>query len=190
MSRLEFEVRLARRDEVTAILDIANGAALDTAANFATSPEPLDEWLALFDKTHERYPWLAASDSERVIGFAKAGPYRARGAYAWTAETSVYVAPATHRQGVGRALYGRLLPMLKAQGYVTLFAGITRPNPASEALHASVGFRQIGVQQRAGWKLGRWHDVGFWEMALADGAPTEIRPVEATFHDRVPRNPQ
>jgi phosphinothricin acetyltransferase len=180
MSQLEFEVRLARREEVAAILDIANWAALDTAANFATSPEPLDEWLALFDRTSERYPWLVASDSGRIIGFAKAGPYRARGAYAWTAETSVYVSPAAHGQGVGRALYGWLLPMLEAQGYVTLFAGITRPNPASEALHESVGFHQIGVQRRAGWKFGRWHDVGFWEMALADGAPTEVRPVRAT----------
>ena len=116
MSRHDFNVELARRQDVPTVLEIANRAALHTPANFAPAPEPLDEWLSLFDRTQEKYPWLVARSKGRVIGFAKAGPHRARGAYAWTAETSVYVEPAAHGQGVGRALYEQLLPLLKAQG--------------------------------------------------------------------------
>jgi phosphinothricin acetyltransferase len=174
---MSFKVSFAIRADIPAILACANWAAEHTPANFATSPETVEEWSAAFEATRAMYPWLVARADDKVIGFAKAGPHKARGAYRFTADVSVYVDPTWHGRGVGKALYARLIPMLRAQGYVTLIAGITPPNPASERLHESVGFKRCGTFHRAGWKFGRWHDVGYWEMQLNEGAPQEAVPV-------------
>ena len=177
------DIELAAAGDLPAILAISNWAAMHTPANFATEPESIDDWLSSWEGTHAMYPWLVARrrgpDGSDVLGFAKASPHRARGAYAWTAEVSVYVHPDHHGRGVGRSLYRELISLLERQGYVTLLAGITAPNPASEALHRSFGFRKVGSLERVGWKFNRWHDVGWWELFLrpADQPPGTIRPV-------------
>lgn len=183
MTAPELVVELARREDLAAILALSNWAAAETSANFATEPEPLDEWLASWEATAAMYPWLVARAGGVVAGFAKASPHRARGAYAWTAEVSVYVDLARHRSGVGRALYGRLLPLLRAQGYVALLAGIVDGHQASERLHAAAGFRRVGVFERVGWKHGAWHGVTYWQLELdTSGAPPRpITPVAQVF---------
>ncbi|MSP61313.1 MAG: N-acetyltransferase family protein [Myxococcales bacterium] len=179
------EIRIvpARREDLAAIVAISNHAATHAPANFATAPEPLAQWMKSWEETAEAYPWLAARLGDGVIAFARSGPHRARGAYAWTAELSVYVHPEHHRQGLGRALYQRMIPLLRAQGYVTLLAGITRPNPASERLHESFGFRRCATFHRVGWKFGRWRDVGYWELALQpeEHTPGPLRKVESVL---------
>jgi phosphinothricin acetyltransferase len=165
-------IRQATRSDIPSILDISNWAALNTSANFAIEPESLHDWLASFDQTHAKYPWLVAEDQGKVVGFAKASPHRSRCAYAWSAEVSVYVHPDHHGKRIGTALYSKLLPMLKAQGFVTLIAGITTPNPASERLHEAFGFKRVGTLHKVGWKFGRWHDVGYWQAIIHDGSAT------------------
>src|SRR5690349_5862134 len=130
-------IRLARCSDVPAILEISNWAAINTPANFAVEPESIDQWTSSFDDTHRMYPWLVAENSGDIIGWAKASPHRGRCAYAWTAEVSVYVRNDHHGRGIGKALYAQLIPALKRQGYITLIAGITVPNPASQRLHES-----------------------------------------------------
>jgi phosphinothricin acetyltransferase len=179
------EITLAAPDDLPAILAISNWAAEHLTANFATQPETLEAWRTSFEETRAQHPWLVARDGGRVVGFARSGPHRSRGAYAWTAEVSVYVDPAAHRRGIGAALYARLIPTLRAQGYVTLLAGITPPNPASEGLHQRVGFVRCGTYHKAGWKFGGWHDVGYWELHLQEGdaAPSPIRPVAEVWRE-------
>jgi len=178
-------VDLAEERDLPAILTLSNWAAANTPANFALEPEPLADWEQSFAATRARYPWLVARADGNVAGFAKASPHRARGAYLWTAEVSVYVDHHVHGRGVGRALYHRLIPLLRAQGYVTLLAGITTPNPASERLHEAFGFRRCGSYDRAGWKFGRWHDVGYWQCHLhpEGAAPSPPRPVAEVWPD-------
>ena len=172
-------IRLADIDDVPAILEIVNWAALNTAANFAVEPESLEQWRDDWQCMHDRYPWYVAIDGQRISGFAKASPWKGRCAYHWTAETTVYVAPGHHRRGVGKALYDGLLSTLRAQGYRTLLGGITVPNPASVRLHESFGFRRVALLECVGWKFGKWHDVGYWELLLRDDdkAPTDLKPV-------------
>jgi phosphinothricin acetyltransferase len=177
---------LAEEADLPRIVEIANWAAAHTPANFATEPEPVSQWRDAWLATRSTHPWIVARDGERrVAGFAKASPHRARGAYRWTAEVSVYVDPAHHGRGLGRALYGLLLPTLRAQGYMTLLAGITPGNPASERLHASSGFVACGTFHRAGWKHGAWHDVGYWELHLQTdiAEPREPRPVGEAWRE-------
>lgn len=172
-------IELARRPDVVHALAFANWAAENTPANFALEPESLESWEADFDLRHEMYPWLVARFGESVVGFAKASPYRARGAYAFTVEVTVYIDPAHHRRGVASALYRVLLPLLRTQGYITLLAGVTTPHEPSERLHAVSGFRRCATIHRAGWKFGKWHDISFWELHLQpEGtAPKPLRSV-------------
>jgi phosphinothricin acetyltransferase len=194
-------IRLAAIDDITAILAISNHYALTTPANFAIEPEPLEQWQRDFEATREKYPWFVAiddqfsndalsppshrsgTDGNRVFGFAKASPWKGRCAYAYAAETTVYVAPGLHRRGVGRALYATLLETLERQGYRTLLGGITLPNDASVGLHEALGFRKVAELVRVGWKFDRWHNVGYWEKVLGDATapPETIKSVAETL---------
>jgi len=88
---------------------------------------------------------------------------------------TAYVREDVRGQGIGKALYLRLLEILACLGYCEAFAGIALPNAASVALHESVGFRSLGVYRRVGFKLGQWHDVGWWQRRLREAAePSEL----------------
>ena len=162
-------IRLAKFDDLPAILAISNWAAINTAANFAIEPETLESWQAEWREVHELYPYLVAVDHHNtIVGFAKAAPWKGRCAYTYSAEVTVFVHPDHHGHGIGKALYGRLIPTLKAQGYHTLLAGITQPNEASVRLHESFGFHRVALFERVGWKFDQWHDVGYWELLLQE----------------------
>jgi phosphinothricin acetyltransferase len=170
--------RLAHSDDLPAILANSNWAAEHTAANFAVEPETLQSWRESWEATRRTHPWFVAVDSSgAVLGFSKASPWKGRCAYHWAVETSVYVRHDHHGCRIGHALYRALLSTLAAQGYHVALGGITLPNPASVRLHESFGFRRVAVLERIGWKFGRWHDVGYWELILRQGEPGPIRPV-------------
>jgi phosphinothricin acetyltransferase len=86
------------------------------------------------------------------------------------------VDPNHHRHGIGKTLYQALFALLQKQRFCVLCAGVTLPNDASVALHESLGFVPVGVYRKIGYKLGRWHDVGWWQLALrpqSDAPPPE-----------------
>jgi L-amino acid N-acyltransferase YncA len=120
-----------------------------------------------------------AEDGGELTGYAYASAHRERAAYRWAADLAVYVAPHRRGAGIGRALYGVLLPLLVRQGLRIVCAGITLPNDASVALHESFGLELVGVYRRIGWKGGAWHDVGWWQRELfsvSDVPPPEPGP--------------
>ena len=87
--------------------------------------------------------------------------------------------PASAGHGHGRRLYEELFARLRRQGFQVACAGITLPNPASTGLHARLGFAEVGVSRRIGWKRGAWHDVGWWELQLTppgDDPPEPLLP--------------
>ena len=83
-------------------------------------------------------------------------------------DVTVYVAVQERRSGVGRALYARLLPILRQRQFHVAFAGIALPNPASVGLHEAMGFTPVGIYREVGFKFGRWLDVGWWQCLLDD----------------------
>ena len=123
------------------------------------------------------FPWLVAELDGVIAGYAYASSHRARTAYRWSVDVTVYVSGAHHRHGVGRALYARLFELLSAQGYHEACAGITLPNDASVGLHESLGFRPVGVYRQIAFKFGSWRDVGWWQKTsrphLPGTAPAE-----------------
>ncbi len=132
-----------------------------------------------------RHPWLVALEEGSVTGYAYASQHRTRAAYRWAVDVSVYVAGCHRGRGVGLGLYTVLFDILRAQGYRSAHAGITLPNPGSVALHESMGFVPVGVYRSVGWKLGRWHDVGWWQLQLngmgaEPSEPLSLDEVDAT----------
>lgn len=97
--------------------------------------------------------------------------HRAREAYRWSVDVTVYIVPEAHRRGFGRALYGVLLPVLRRQGFHAAYAGIALPNDGSVGLHEALGFAHIGTYPEVGFKHGAWHDVGYWRIALDSTSP-------------------
>jgi phosphinothricin acetyltransferase len=149
-----------------AVAAIYRPVVADTAISFETTPPSGDEMARRIEETVRSYPWLVCDVNGRMAGYTYATRHRMRGAYQWSVDTSVYIAEAYRGRGVGRGLYTSLFAILTAQGYFNAFAGIALPNPASVALHETMGFRPIGVYRRVGYKLNRWHDVGWWQLML------------------------
>ena len=170
-------IRLARPDDAGALLAIYAPIVLDTPISFELDPPSEAEFRQRITQVLEAKPWLVCEAQGQVMGYAYATTFRTRPAYQWSVETSAYV-HADHRgKGVGRALYTSLLGLLELQGYRRVLAGITLPNPASVALHESVGFRAVGVYRKVGYKFGAWHDVGWWQLSdLAAGAASDEAP--------------
>lgn len=123
------------------------------------------------------FPYLTALAQGRVAGFAYASRYLARSAYRFTVQDSIYVTPDRLRQGVGRALLGRLIEECTTQGFRQMIAIIgDLANEGSIHLHRTLGFATTGTLKAVGFKLGRWVDSVLMQRPLGSGAAT--RPDE------------
>ena len=121
-----------------------------------------------------------------MAGYAYGSRLRGRPAYQWSAEVSAYIHANARRQGVGRALYTSLFAVLVRQGYCNAYAGITLPNDPSVRFHESLGFETVGVYRKIGFKFGAWHDVGWWQMRLAEkDDPPAPRGLSALSEDEL-----
>jgi phosphinothricin acetyltransferase len=163
-------IRAACEDDFPSIASITNHYVATTSIHFAYEPISAAELVAGWKKT-DRFPWFVAEAADGVVGYAKAGVWRDRAAYAWTTEVGLYVAPASHRRGIGRALYTALLGELERRGFRSVIAGITLPNDPSRAFHEAFGFESVGTVRDAGYKLGGWHAVEFFQKRFAGGGP-------------------
>ena len=159
-------IRPAIESDVPAILDIYNDAILNTTATFDIEPQTLEEKLAWFHETQHPYAVLVAERDGEVLGWACLRPFRAKAAYRFTAENSVYIRTDCFAQGIGRALMTRLLEIAAANGFRTVIAGIALENPASVHLHESLGFTPVGVEREVGYKFERWIDVLWMQKML------------------------
>lgn len=149
----------------------------DTVISFEEVPPDEPEMRRRIEDLSARYPWLVAEADGRIVGYAYASPHRERAAYRWAVDVAVYLDPDHRARGIGRALYEDLFDRLAAQSLRTAVAGIALPNPASVALHERLGFELVGVYRRIGYKLGAWHDVAWYQRALApDGGAIPAEP--------------
>ncbi len=161
------EIRAARPDQ-----DAARCAAIyrpfvtDGWTSFEIEPPDAAEMARRIASYSASHAWLVAERDGLVLGYAYGSQHRTRAAYATSCDVAIYVDPAFARQGIGRALYGRLFPALAARDFHAAFAGITLPNPGSIALHEAMGFAPVGIYREVGWKCGGWRDVGWWQRLL------------------------
>lgn len=168
-------VRLAHPDDAPAFAAIYAPFVASTPISFEEVPPSAEEMARRIETTLRTLPWLALERDEKAVGYAYASLHRAREAYRWSVDVTVYLAPEARGQGAGRLLYTALLDLLTRQGYTAAYAGITLPNDASVGLHEAMGFRPVGIYHGVGFKAGAWHDVGWWQRDLA---PRTLPPAE------------
>lgn len=174
-------IRFATESDAAALLSIY-GQYIDTSVTFEyTLPSP-EEFAGRIRDISRVYPYLVLEEDVRIIGYAYAHRARERTAYDWYAELSVYLDRACVGQGLGTKLYSLLMDLLRLQGLKTAMGCVTVPNPASEALHESLGFSLAGTSRKVGYKDGAWHDVAWYEKALApyDVPPSPLIPFPDT----------
>jgi phosphinothricin acetyltransferase len=168
-------IRIATPADAGAIAAIYRPFVDETAVSFELEPPDAAEMERRIAGTLPALPWLVLDRGE-VQGYAYASRHRERAAYRWSVDSSVYVAAGHRRAGVGRALYTALFALLRAQGYRAVHGGVTLPNAPSVGLHEALGFAPVGVYRAVGYKLGGWHDVGWWQLALRPPAPAPAEP--------------
>lgn len=159
-----------------AILAIMNDAILHSTALYEYRPLPpasMEPWFRA--KAEADFPVLGMeSDTGELLGFATYGTFRARPAYKYSVEHSVYVTAGHQGRGVGTALMRELIAAAVAHDLHLLVGGIDAENAGSIAFHRKLGFEHAGTIRQAGYKFGRWLDLAFYQLIL----PSPAAPVE------------
>ncbi len=159
-------IRVATPQDAAAIANIYAPIVRETTISFELDPPTTSEMQQRIENTLLQWPWLVCAHEGEVLGYVYATGHRARAAYQWSVDVSVYIRDGMRRTGIGRALYTSLFGLLALQRFHNCYAGITLPNPGSVGLHEALGFQPVGVYHQVGYKFAAWHDVGWWQMAL------------------------
>ena len=172
----DISIRDATPADIPAITRIYAHAVRHGTASFELDPPDSNEMARRLEALIAGgFPYLVAeAESEMesgILGYAYAGPYRARPAYRFTVEDSVYIAPDAQRRGLGRLLLDRLIAESETRGYRQMIAVIgDSAQHASIALHAALGFRMIGTFEAVGYKFDRWLDSVLMQRPLGKGS--------------------
>jgi phosphinothricin acetyltransferase len=158
-------IRDATADDAAAIAAIYAPLVTDTIVSFEEDPPSTEE---MADRIAASHVWLVAEDDGDVVGYAYAARFHPRAAYRWSTEASIYLAPEARGRGTGKRLVAELLVRLKAMGFVNVFGGTSLPNPASERLLESFGFKKVAHWEHVGFKLDAWHDVSWRQLTLQE----------------------
>ncbi|HEY1870639.1 MAG TPA: GNAT family N-acetyltransferase [Chitinophagaceae bacterium] len=176
-------IRIATDADALSILDIYAPYIKDTSYTFETEVPTVDSFKERINSYLQNWPWLVC-EINGIAGYAYAGRHRERIAYQWSTECSVYVHDNYQREGVGKALYTALIQILKLQGYRNLYAVINLPNDKSVAFHEKLGFEYFATYKNVGYKLGKWKNVGWWELQLNEYSHEPLPPAKFSEIDR------
>lgn len=162
-------VRPIIKSDVEAVTKIYNHYVNHCVATFEETSISAGE-MANRIATIERHklPWLVIVEHEQVLGYAYAAPWKARSAYRYAVEVTVYLAPNVGGRGLGFQVYCALFEALKQLKVHNILAGISLPNEASVRLHEKMGMTKVAHFPEIGYKFGRWVDTGNWQLILSD----------------------
>jgi phosphinothricin acetyltransferase len=161
-------IRDATPDDAEEIAAIYAHHVLHGTASYDVAPPPPEILRAKIEAvTAAGWPYIVTERGGAVAGYAYATQFRDREAYRFTGEDSIYVHPDWMRQGIGAALLDVLIERCAEFGFRTIIAVIGGAEPASIALHAKRGFREVGRLHAVGCKHGRWLDSVYMQLELA-----------------------
>ena len=162
------EILPAAEEDLADIQAIYAYHVLNGTGSFEEVPPSLEEMTGRFRANQEAgHAWLVARDASGCLGFGYYGPFRARAAYQYTVEDSVYVREGVRGQGVGKAIVAALLEHAAAAGFKQMLALVgDSENAGSVGVHASLGFVPVGTLRKVGFKFDRWLDVVMMQKTL------------------------
>lgn len=172
------KIRTAVEEDAQAVLEIYAPYIKKTAITFEYEVPTLEEMKERIRNTKKKYPYLVAEVDGKIAGYAYAGTFKARRAYDWCVETSIYIEQDKKRMGIGKVLYQALESVLKEQGILNLNACIANPAVEDEYLtkdsirfHEHLGYRVVGEFHQCGYKFHRWYHMVWMEKHI--GTHTE-----------------
>ncbi|WP_312510783.1 arsinothricin resistance N-acetyltransferase ArsN1 family B [Massilia sp.] len=168
---MQIDIRPASAADAARIAAIYNRYVAQTTISFEEQPVSEAEMAGrIRDVADAGLPWLVALHQGELAGYAYATKWRARPAYRFSVESTVYLDDSACGRGWGALLYRQLIGQLRAGGIRTVIAGIAQPNARSVGLHERLGFRKVAHFSDVGYKFGGWVDVGYWQLSLAEDA--------------------
>ena len=160
-------IRTVTKQDAQAIVDIYNHYVENTVITFEEESINVSEMLKRIEKvTDSNLPWLVIEENNSLLGYAYATPWKARSAYRFSVEATVYLGPKEQGKGLGTQLYQTLFSELKQKSIHSVLGGITLPNPASIALHEKLGMTKVAHFHQIGRKFDQWLDTGYWQLTL------------------------
>jgi len=167
MKKENISVRIASPDDAAKILSIYAPYVRNTVI------PSLEEFTERIKKTLKKYPYLVAEVQGEILGYAYTGPFVGRAAYAWAAETTIYIREDCKKMGLGKRLYKILEEISRAQNILNLNACIGYPEIEDEYLtknsvqfHAHLGYRMVGEFHQCGYKFNRWYNMVWMEKII------------------------
>jgi L-amino acid N-acyltransferase YncA len=176
-------IRVATVHDAASILNIYAPYIANTSYTFETDVPDVNQFKDRINSYLVSYPWLVCEIDDVIAGYAYASKHRERVAYQWSVECSVYVHDDFQRKGVARALYSALIEILRLQQFRNLYAVINLPNDRSVSFHEQVGFEYFATYRNVGYKLGKWKNVGWWQLQLNEYS---LEPPEPTKFSHIP----
>lgn len=165
-------IRNVTREDATAICAIYNHYVEQSVISFEEQAVSEQEMVERIADVGSQFPWLVCCEGETLLGYAYACYWKSRGAYRYSVESSVYLAPEARGKNLGTELYRELLLRLREVGFHSVLACISLPNAASVQLHEKMGFSKVAHFKEVGFKQDRWIDVGYWQLSLS-----RVRPI-------------
>ena len=160
-------IRPASASDAHAIAQIYNHYIQNSVITFEEQVVSAQDMATrIQDVAASALPWLVADQEGQVAGYAYATKWKARSAYRFSVEITVYLEPGRQGQGLGSQLYAALLARLRELGVHSVIGGIALPNPGSVALHEKFGLTKVAHFSEVGYKFERWVDVGYWQTTL------------------------
>ncbi|MFZ6874026.1 arsinothricin resistance N-acetyltransferase ArsN1 family B [Undibacterium sp. Di27W] len=159
-------IRTVTPADAAAIIAIYNHYIATTTISFEENPVTEQEMAQRIHDVSASLPWYVEEQDGEILGYAYATPWRARSAYRFSVESTVYVAASHAGKGIGKRLYQILIADLRQRGIHIMLGGIAQPNIASVALHESLSFEKVAHFKDVGRKFEQWVDVGYWELRL------------------------
>lgn len=157
-------IRKVELSDAAQIAEIYNYYIENTHQTFETEALSIEVMEKRIGETSGKYPYLVAEEDGEICGYAYAAQFKLRDAYAYSAEVSIYVRNKAKQKGTGTQLYEKLFDELAETSIHAMVAGISLPNDASIKFHEKLGFTKVAHFKQIGYKLGRWVDVGYWEL--------------------------
>lgn len=156
------DIIAARLEHTPSILEIWNHVIRDTAYTFTSTLKTAEDVEHIL--TDHRA--LVMMDGERVVGFARFGPFRHADGYRFIAEHTILMAPSARARGLGPRLLSALEAEGRKSGIVRFVAGIGGENDIAQKFHKAMGYIETGRMPRMGWKFDRWHDLVLMQKDL------------------------
>ncbi len=179
------EIRIATIQDAKELLDIYAYYVLNTAITFEYEVPSLEEFQNRITNVLQKYPYIVAIIDHEIVGYAYANTFKARAAYDWAVEMTIYIDPDYHKKGIGKKLYTTMEELLKLQGITNLNACITFPDCDDEYVdknsvqfHEHMGYSLVGQFHQCGYKFSRWYSMVWMEKMIGEHVTnqTPVKP--------------